>query len=56
MASTIELIIYFEDPSVHIQVVGNQLCKLKHKLLLIVNINGTDRCRHIRQCEHFLRT
>ena len=39
MATSIELIIDFEEPSVHIQVVCNELGQRKHEFLLVIDVD-----------------
>jgi hypothetical protein len=54
MASAVELIINFEDPGIHVEVVCYQFRKLKHEFLLIVDINGAYWRRHIGEGEYLL--
>ena len=39
MASSIELIIDFEEPCVYVEVVCDELGKRKHELLLVIDVN-----------------
>lgn len=56
MSSTIKLVVYFEQPSRHIQVLRYQLGETVNKLLFVIDVNLTDRSGHIRQLEDLLCT
>ena len=55
MASSVEFIINLEQPRVYIKVIRYQLSKLQHEFLLIIDIDGTDRCGDICERENLLR-
>lgn len=56
MATTIKLVINFKNPSVHIEIMGNQFSKRKNKLLFIINIHCWNCCWYISLLKYFLST
>lgn len=47
VATAVELVINLEDPHLHVEVSGDELREGVHELILVENVNTTDRGGHI---------
>jgi hypothetical protein len=52
VSSTVEFVVYLEDPGGHIQVLRDQLGKGVDELLFVVDVHAANRCRHICQLKY----
>jgi hypothetical protein len=56
MPSSIEFIVYLEDPGVDVEVVRDEFCKLLKEIILIVNVVSTNWYRDISHLKDSLST
>lgn len=54
MASAVEFIVYFENPSLDVEILGDQVSERLYQLTLFKNIDTANRRGDISQLEHLL--
>lgn len=56
MSSSVEFIVYLEDPRVDVEVVRDEFCKLLKEIILIIDVVSTNWYRNISHLEYSLGT